>query len=70
MPIYRFTRFIQTDAVEVEADSPEQAEALIMKGGIEVKGDFSHTRIEEVATKFSGYVEETTRDMLGEIKRA
>ena len=70
MPIYRFTRFIQTDAIEVEADSPEEAEALILKGGIEFKGDFSHTRVEEMQkTPFTGYVLETTRDVLEEKKR-
>lgn len=70
MPLYRITRYVASDAIEVEADSPEQAEALISKGGIEVKGEFAHTVIEEVLPPpREGYREETTRDVLGEKKR-
>ena len=70
MPLYRFTRFVQSDAIEVEADSPEEAEARIAKEGIVVKGEFTHTRVEEIQkTPTTGYVLETTRDVLEEKKR-
>lgn len=69
MPIYRFTRYIATDAIEVDADSPEQAEALIEKAGIvALAADFSHTEIEEMTPKFDGYKETTSADILGPIK--
>jgi hypothetical protein len=68
MPVYRFTRFIATDVIEVEADTPEQAEVLIQKAGVQVRGDFSHTEIEEVKGEFRGYKEVTTRDVLGAVK--
>lgn len=68
MPIYRFTRFIATDAIEVEAASPEEAEALIQKAGVSAKSEFSHTEIEEVAQDFRGYKETTTRDVLNAVK--
>lgn len=66
MPIYRITRFEASHAIDVEASSPEEAVAIFQKAGVQVKGEFSHTVIEElIDPKVAGYREETTEDVIG-----
>lgn len=58
-----------SDAVEVEAESPEQAITILTKAGVQTKGEFAHTVIEEiVAAPSGGYRQETTADILGAVK--
>jgi len=71
MPIYRLSRYVVTDAIDVEASSPEEAQAILDKAGVEAKAQFSHTVIEEVREPpKQGYREETTADVIGaQVKR-
>lgn len=69
MPVYRFSRYIVTAAIDVEASSPEEAQQILSKAGVQAKGEFSHTAIEEVLkVPFTGYRVETTEDILGQAK--
>lgn len=65
MPLYRFSRYIVTDAIDVQASSPAEAQAILDKAGVQAKGEFSHTLIEEViAAPKQGYRQETSEDIL------
>lgn len=69
MGTYRISRFLVSDAIDVQADSPEQALAILTKAGIQSKGDFSHTVIEEVLPPpKQGYRQETSQDILAAVK--
>lgn len=71
MPIYRISRLVVSDAVDIEADSPEAAIAILSKSGIQSKGEFSQTVIEEVLSPpKEGYRQETSQDLLATAKAA
>lgn len=69
MPVYRFARYIVTAAIDVTAESPQAALALLQKDRVEAKGDFAHTVIEELALPLLGYREQTSADLLGALTR-
>lgn len=69
MPVYRITRLVVTDAIEVDAPSPQEAIALIAKSGITVKSEFAETRVEEVIPPPAiGYREVRSDDVLSAVK--
>lgn len=67
MPRYRISRYVTTDAVELEAASPELAIALAEKAGA-ASTTFSHTVVEEQRPAAQGYRLETTADILTQKK--
>lgn len=69
MPLYRISRQIVTDVVEVTAANAAEAKEIFLKSGIQARADFSHTVIEEVVQDSRGYREETSADLIAERKR-
>jgi hypothetical protein len=66
MPIYRISRHVISDAIDVEASSPEEAVLILEKAGVEAKTEFLKTVIEEqIAPSKPGYREETGVDVIG-----
>jgi hypothetical protein len=67
MPIYRISRYVVTEAIDIEADSPEQAQVLLAEQPLDPDApvSFSHTVIEERLPEPSrGYREETSADVI------